>query len=75
MKLLVIYFKEFITKSSEIMLYIYVSLINVSDFFINRELKLGLKLLARVIVKTFLYNFEKLLVSYKWGTFKIVFLL
>ena len=75
LKLFVVCFKELITKSGEIVLYIYIGLVDASDFFIDGELKLGLKLLVRVIVKTFLYNFEKLLVSYKRGTSKIVFLL
>jgi len=54
---------------------IYVGLVNAIDFFINRELKLGLKLPTRLIVKTFLYNFEKLVISYERDTSKIILLL
>ena len=75
LKLLISCFKELINKSGEIILPIYVGLVDVIDFFINGELKLGLKLLARLIVKTFLYNFKKLVVFYKRDTFKIVLLL
>ena len=73
-KLLVIR-KELISKSGEIVLLIYVGVVDASNFFINREQKPGLKPLARLTVKTFLYNFEKLVVSYKWDTSKIVLLL
>ena len=75
MKLLVGCFKELANKSGEIMLPIYIGLVNAIDFFINRELKLGLKLPIRVIIKTFLYDFEKLVVSYKRDTSKIALLL
>ncbi len=75
LKLLVIRSKELTTKSGEIVLYIYVSLVDTSDFFIDGEWKLGLKLLARVIVKTFQYDFKKLVVSHEQDTFKIVLLL
>ena len=74
MELLII-LKELISKSSEIVLLICVGVIDASDFFINGELKPGLKPLARLTVKTFPYNFEKLVVSYKWDTSKIILLL
>ena len=74
LKLLIGRLKELINKSGEIVLYIYISLVDASDFFINGELKLGLKLLARIIVETFLYNFKKLVVSYKRDTSKIILL-
>ena len=57
------------------MLPIYIGLVDIINFFINGEPKLDLKLLARLIVKTFLYNFEKLVVSYKRDTSKIILLL
>jgi hypothetical protein len=75
LKLLISYLKELINKSGEIVLYIHVGLIDISNFFINGELKLGLNLPARLIVKTFLYNFEKLVVSYERDTSKITLLL
>ena len=74
-KLLIISFKELKNKDSKIILPIYIGLINTIDFFINRELKLSLKLLIRLIIKTFLYNFKKLVVSYKRDIFKIILLL
>ena len=57
------------------MLPIYIGLVNAIDFFINKEPKLGLKLPTRLIIKTFLYNFEKLVVFYERDTSKIVLLL
>ena len=75
LKLLISRLKELINKSGEIILPIYIGLIDVINFFINGELKLGLKLLARLIIKTFLYNFEKLVISYKRDTSNIILLL
>ena len=57
------------------MFYIYIGLINASNFFINKELKLGLKFIARLIIKIFLYNFKKLVFSNKQNTSKIALLL
>ena len=74
LELLVIY-KELISKSGEIILLIYVGVIDASDFFINGEPKPGLKPLARLTIKTFLYNFEKLVIFHKRDTSKIVLLL
>ena len=75
MKLLIGRLKELINKSGEIVLHIHVGLVDAIDFFINGEPKLGLKLLRRLIVETFLYNFEKLVVPYERDTSKIVLLL
>ena len=57
------------------MLLICIGVIDISNFFINRELKPGLKPLARLTVEIFLYNFKKLVVSYKRDTSKIILLL
>jgi len=67
--------KELISKSGEIVLPIRVGLVDASDFFINGEPKPGLKPLMRLTVKTFPYNFEKLVVFHKQDTSKIVLLL
>ena len=57
------------------MLYIYIGLVDVSDFFINRELKLGLKFIVRLIIEIFLYDFKKLVFFNERDIFKIVLLL
>jgi hypothetical protein len=75
LKLLFIYFKELTNKSGEIVLYIYIGLIDASDFFTDKKWKLGLKLLTRLIIKTSQYDFEKFVVFYKRITSKIILLL